>query len=305
MIHRILTKRLPDNQYYPELKPKDFIVLHFTAGGSVDGAFQTWKSNAEHVATAFIVDRDGSVYEVFNPNCWAYHLGGTTSKLTNQRSIGIEIVNWGPLRKGADGLFYAWPSNYSKIVVHPDQVFKLEHPWRQEQYYQAFPDVQVEAVAKLSHELCVDFTIPASIPPLSTIMLTLGAVNDPKLKGIYAHQQDRYRASVALEAVLRFDRGALMYPPNKENVSEALGLMEAWRNLGPLRTYEVSYDPDAEKYLVFVSVPGYGVLKASLYDDDGTSPLHAVRDALSGLLSQLHPPYKLDESLRPITIFRG
>ena len=96
-----------------------------------------------------------------------------------------------------------------------------------------------------------------------------------------------------------------MYPPNKENVSEALGLMEAWRNLGPLRTYEVSYDPDAEKYLVFVSVPGYGVLKASLYDDDGTSPLHAVRDALSGLLSQLHPPYKLDESLRPITIFRG
>ena len=66
---------LPTKEFYPENFKKDMIVLHFTAGQSARSAFHTWLENPVHVATAYIVNPDGTIYEVFDPSYWAYHLG--------------------------------------------------------------------------------------------------------------------------------------------------------------------------------------------------------------------------------------
>jgi LysM repeat protein len=90
---------LSPTEYYPVSMPKDLIVLHFTAGADAASAFRTWRSNPEHVATAYIVDTDGTIYELFDPSCWAYHLGVKGTKgLHDKRSVGIEIANVGPLK---------------------------------------------------------------------------------------------------------------------------------------------------------------------------------------------------------------
>lgn len=67
--------RLPVDQYFNETPKKDLIVLHHTVGGSAKSTFDYWRTDPEHIGTAYIVERDGTIYEVFSPECWAYHLG--------------------------------------------------------------------------------------------------------------------------------------------------------------------------------------------------------------------------------------
>ena len=54
------------------------------------------------MATPFIVSRTGNIYQLFNTDYWAYHLGLSTAnnKKLNQISIGIEIDSWGGLIEG-------------------------------------------------------------------------------------------------------------------------------------------------------------------------------------------------------------
>jgi len=70
-------------------------VLHFTAGQSARNAFGTWRRDAQRIGTACLVDVDGTVYEVFPPTQWAFHLGIAGTSRHDRRSIGIEIATSG------------------------------------------------------------------------------------------------------------------------------------------------------------------------------------------------------------------
>src|SRR5262249_3518708 len=86
------TLALPADQYYQETTKKDLIVLHFRAGTTAASAVSAWKSTTEHVATAYVIDIDGTVFETFPPSAWAYHLGIKGGTPIERRSIGIEIA---------------------------------------------------------------------------------------------------------------------------------------------------------------------------------------------------------------------
>ncbi len=148
---------IPTDQYFQDHHKKDLIVLHFTAGSSVDGALQTWLGDPTRVATAFIVAQDGTVHDVFPPECWAYHLGLKTTHAHDKRSIGIEIVNLGPLTQ-KDGKLYSWTGKEYK----GDSV---ESPYRGYSHYAAYPSTQIASVASLVKRLCDQFQIPNVIPP--------------------------------------------------------------------------------------------------------------------------------------------
>jgi N-acetyl-anhydromuramyl-L-alanine amidase AmpD len=105
----------PSDQYFQgEGTSKEQIVLHHTVSGDkggVGGDIKWWRDKGERVATSFIIARDGGIYQLFNTNYWAHHLGitsefitqeGTTksNKYLNQHSIGIEIDSWGGLKQG-------------------------------------------------------------------------------------------------------------------------------------------------------------------------------------------------------------
>jgi N-acetyl-anhydromuramyl-L-alanine amidase AmpD len=163
--------QLPSNQYIPERTAKDLIVLHFTAGLSAASAFTAWNSTKERVATAYLVDLDGAVYEVFPPEMWAPHLGvpgpDNANWILDRRSIGIEIVNPGGLKPapGNPQVLNWWPNSYRTRYCSLAETGRYAAlPYRGFKYFAAFPEKQIDAVVQLVTQLCQTFRIPQRFP---------------------------------------------------------------------------------------------------------------------------------------------
>ncbi len=163
------SRRLPADQFVGEKQAKDLIVLHFTAGGSVDGAYQSWLSTQERVATAYLVDMEGHIYEVFDPACWACHLGVAAAHnpgyRQDRRSIGIEIVNWGGVKLDTNEQLNCWPNQYRTRYCRLNETSRyVRKSFRGLEYFAAFPEAQQEAVCRLARSLCDQFGIAKQIP---------------------------------------------------------------------------------------------------------------------------------------------
>ena len=107
---KIIERLLPPSQYVQDSKTVyNSIVLHHTAGGSAGSTINYWLTNKERVATHFIIDRNGDIYQCIPlEKAWAYHLyisspGNKIDRLYkklgslyDKQSIGIEIASYGP-----------------------------------------------------------------------------------------------------------------------------------------------------------------------------------------------------------------
>lgn len=180
---------LPLAQYFPTAQIKTQIVLHHTGGPTANSAFEWWKTDPERVGTAFLIDRDpaATVYTVFDPAHWAWHLGvgklfGTKA---DQQSIGIEIVNVGPLtpvqikptaetlRKNPDAkpvTEYRWWTNQAIPLADVTIPAKV---WRGVQAHQTYTDAQVKACAELVNQLATAFKIPKTFLPEAELFETV------------------------------------------------------------------------------------------------------------------------------------
>ena len=60
-------KKIPlkDNQYYQGVYTKKHIILHHTAGGSAASSIAGWAATPDHIATPYVVDRNGDIFECF------------------------------------------------------------------------------------------------------------------------------------------------------------------------------------------------------------------------------------------------
>ncbi|SFH14326.1 N-acetylmuramoyl-L-alanine amidase [Methylobacterium gossipiicola] len=86
-------------------QPK-FLVMHYTAGGdgraSADFLF---RPHSPASSAHFVVDRDGSVYQISDLKLITWHAGKSAWRgltFLNRYSIGIEFANFGYLRKTQD-----------------------------------------------------------------------------------------------------------------------------------------------------------------------------------------------------------
>jgi len=176
ILQKIKSVPLADDQYVKEETNKTQIYLHHTAGNS--SAFNTieyWARNAEKVATSFVIAgkptlpnspwKDGDLYQCFSSKFWGYHLGlkevnmpaGSKPPMTLQKqSIGIEVCNYGPLTKTADGTFI----NYLKGKMNPAEVFDLGYEWRGFRYWHNYTDAQIAMLQELLVFLCDRWNIP-------------------------------------------------------------------------------------------------------------------------------------------------
>lgn len=162
--------RLPANKYFPSRDKKNMIMLHFTAGSRADGAFNSWMTQSIQIGTAYILDKDGTVYEIFDPKCWAYHLGVTGPKAQNhkhdKRSVAIEVVNMGPLRLKGTTL-YSWPNNYGQKFCDISETTKyVKASYRGFDYFDAYTPAQQQALPELVKKISADFGIPMTLPPV-------------------------------------------------------------------------------------------------------------------------------------------
>jgi N-acetyl-anhydromuramyl-L-alanine amidase AmpD len=216
--------RLPSDRYINEETSKKAVCLHHTVGGSARSTFEWWKQNPSRVCTAYIVERNGVIYEVFDPQFAAWHLGGASAlgvvykeaKRYNYETIGIELASEGALRSGYElnaeliniGLPPRFDENYlyafdidpnpnvpevrwftgAKKLYHKNQDINsyvdFGEYWRRYRYFDAYDEPQVQATFWLVNKLCDDFNIPKRI-----IDINWGGYDKNILdfKGTYTH----------------------------------------------------------------------------------------------------------------------
>lgn len=92
---------LNDDQYIKEEQlDKQWICLHHTCSQSGKFDIDFWNKNQDKIATAYVIERDGSILEAHEDKYWAWHMGlkefnYDKNKFYTSRTIGIELVNLG------------------------------------------------------------------------------------------------------------------------------------------------------------------------------------------------------------------
>lgn len=181
-LSELVQVNFPENQYYRTETPKNQIVLHHTVSGpNANGSINWWIQSPDRVATHFIVQGNGLIYQLYSSKYWAHHLGvksnflkeqgfsdyGTRNVILNQSSVAIEICRWGGLMKDMNGFH---PSYFDanlgkevanpKIIIAPENVVTFPQPFRGYQYFEKYTPEQLISVAKLVNYLCEKFNIP-------------------------------------------------------------------------------------------------------------------------------------------------
>lgn len=146
MLRKIVKKSLPERKYFKKEYKKRQIVLHHTEASTVTSTYNWWKSQDGHICTAYMVDKDGTIYECFDPKYWAYHTG--TGKQYDKHSIGIELINEGVLTKTGD--VYKYLNNRYKYKGIPCTTIT---PWRGYSYFATYSTEQIEAIIDLINYL--------------------------------------------------------------------------------------------------------------------------------------------------------
>lgn len=153
---------LATNQYVVQAQKKTSIFLHHTAGGNAAGTINWWAQDPKKIATAYVIDRDGTIIECFDPKYWASHLGAKGYPGLEKSSIGIELAAWGgvtvaaaddPKGKYKKGDFI----HYLKRKVPAGEVSQVN--WRQQKFYHKYTDAQIKALKSLLVYLMEKFGI--------------------------------------------------------------------------------------------------------------------------------------------------
>lgn len=122
-----------------------FIVVHFTAGSSLDSS-TSWLCNpASRDSAHLIIGRDGSVNQLVPLDVVAWHAGLSSWKDVtglNRFSLGIELDNMGPLQcvKGV------YSSTSTGRVVHEDDVFHGEQQGSAYKHWHKYTEEQISAL---------------------------------------------------------------------------------------------------------------------------------------------------------------
>lgn len=196
--------RLNIDKYWQVRHKKKAIVLHFTAGTTAASAYNTFNNSPSRVATPYIIDRGGEIYEIYPPECWALHLfrhkkGEYPIYYQLEKStIGIELVNVGPLkisRQNPQELCWWAPPNVlgqgsfsTRWCTIQDTDQYVKKSYRGMEYFASYTQAQYKALNKLLDHLCTRFGIPRYGPALKETA-DLEALSH--FQGISAHQNYR------------------------------------------------------------------------------------------------------------------
>lgn len=160
----IIKYELSKNQYIQEKHEKKQIYLHHTAGnGSAKNTIDWWNSNVDRIATAYVIDADGTILQAFDDKYWAYHLGLKPEVFKmfdapfywlDKISIGIEVCNWGYLTKKKDGFY-----NYVGKRINDNEVTELDKPFKGFKYWHSYTDAQLKSIRQLLTFLCDKYGI--------------------------------------------------------------------------------------------------------------------------------------------------
>lgn len=130
-------------KYYKDIYNKNQVILHHTVSGpSISGDLNTWKQFNSHIATCMIIDRDGTMNQLFSSKYWGWHTGTGKSSI-DKHSIGIELDSWGQLEEKQGELYTIYNSKVDVPTTHYAKGF------RGFQIYESYTEAQLRAVGEL------------------------------------------------------------------------------------------------------------------------------------------------------------
>lgn len=167
---RIKVQNFPIDQYLVKETKKSQIVLHFTAGGSAQSSIDGWKATPERVATPVVVDRDGSMLQIYSSKYMAYHLAlknrvfqkfGLPFQWLDEITIPIEIANYGRCTRHPDGNIY----NAYGTKMDPSKIITYDKPFRGNCSFEKMTTDQIESVRQLLLYWGEKWNIPLTYNP--------------------------------------------------------------------------------------------------------------------------------------------
>lgn len=178
-----------ETYYTAEAFPKERVVLHFTTGyirGDVRVLTMPKSDPATRVSVAFIVARDGNIYNLFDSRYWAYHLGPTAvggNTPMSRSSVAIEISNIGPLLPQGQSLLTT--TSKDTYCTLNETMYYRKVSYRGFSYYANFTDAQYTSVVTLLRYLTGRFNIPRRFLPLASRYETRTDI--AQFRGIVSH----------------------------------------------------------------------------------------------------------------------
>lgn len=218
-----MKKYLDRGQYLTTQDEKRSIFLHHTVGTNTMSAWRWWNSTRDRVGTPYIIDRDGTIMEVFDPSMWAFHLGiRGDDNWQEKHSINIELVSSGPLRlEEGDYRFYPlWPNKMRFTSIPADEVTTLKKAYHGHKHWHSYTEAQYESLKWLIGRLYMDFPSLVVDNDLDKFHEYNKKVIDDHIPGIWAHSTVRKDKSDVvpfpeLIAALKEVQGELVPPKPK------------------------------------------------------------------------------------------
>ena len=144
------------------LVPK-FLVIHYTASGPGSDIAKFFSQPSAKVSAHLVVRRDGTLVQCVPFNVVGFHAGksswidssGKKFIGLNQSSIGIEIENWGPLKKTGAG-WVSWtgqPVDAGKVIEARHKFGAPTGGW------EIFTEAQIETVIAAASAICEEYGI--------------------------------------------------------------------------------------------------------------------------------------------------
>lgn len=166
--------------YYAVEHPKERIVIHYTAG-QLRSDLGALTQNDKHISVAFVIARNGIIYQLFSSKFWSGHIGKgigntNTGNAQDKVTIGIELSNYGYLTE-KNGNLETYYSRQKDKNGNPGPVdvycsladnaayTKTSAPFRGQSYYSSYGDMQYDSLIILLRYLTAQYNIPRKFLP--------------------------------------------------------------------------------------------------------------------------------------------
>ena len=213
--------------YESEKIIKEQIVLHYTIG-HIRGDITTltppqpsgYPNNKNRLSVAYVIARDGTIYQLFHSSYWAFHLGRGAlagNQTMSKKSIGIELSNFGPLNLSSDGQFlqtiYSQMTGSSGRRLPVDNYcraddtanyIKLDQPYRGFQYFANYTEKQYQSLIILLRYLTAKHEIPRSF--LDEANRYEATESNATFNGIVSHVNHRTTGKTDISKAFQWDK---------------------------------------------------------------------------------------------------
>ncbi|MDX1641007.1 MAG: N-acetylmuramoyl-L-alanine amidase [Balneolaceae bacterium] len=123
----------------------DTIVIHYTAGSSIEGSIDTFKDESVRASAHILIDKDGSIVQMAPFSEITWHAGESAwldRTALNRYSIGIEIVNAGRLEKNGNR-YRSW---FGRTYDENEVVEAIHRNENEISYWERYSEEQIETV---------------------------------------------------------------------------------------------------------------------------------------------------------------